>query len=288
MSEQETAKAVLMSKEANKVKATEEPQSNPIQSVSNLPKDVADAITKDVLLPSKGVYYNGLVKDGKLKIRMLKVSDTKLIYNDAIPHYERINKLIERCILDFNMPISEMVISDKFYLLIQVRSLSYGNIYKYKLTCPQCRAVNNVEKDLNELEVSSVEDIQKRYPFVLPIAKRKVFIKHMTVADEASSNSYLNNVKLRASRENKKVGDEELIAYTLACQIEEIEGVGSDTGPKLEYINNMVNLDYEALQKFIKSKEFGVNMDLIHNCTKCGQDIEYQLPFDIEFFRPRL
>jgi len=278
------SESVLKAKEVNNLNSIE----SPVKKLSEISKEKLDMITKDLILPSKGIPYGGSLPDGKVKIRMMKVSDTKLLFSSSVSHYERLNQLLTRILIDCPLNVESFTLADKFYIIVQSRILSLDNIYKCRISCPSCQYINNLQIDLEQLDVKNMTEEQMTQKVTLPISGREFTLKQMLVSDELSSSKYLISEKARAEKDGRKVGEEELISYTLACQTESISGLDKDMSTKLEFINNMVSRDYEAVQKAIKQMEFGINIDLFSPCTKCSYEINFSLPFDAEFFRPKI
>lgn len=278
------AETILRAKEQNDL-------NNPsvaVKPLSDLSKEKLDMVTRELVLPSKGLSYGGALPGGKVTIRMMKVSDTKLLFSSIVPQYERLNQLVSRILINCPISVEALLLADKFYIILQSRILSLDSVYKYKISCPSCGYANSLQLDLTGLDIVHLEPDKLEQTVVLPISGRSVVLRQMTTADELASNKYLSSEKARGEKNGIKVGDEELISYTLACQIASISQLEDDMTTKLEFINNMVSKDYEVVQKGIKQMDFGVNIELFSNCTKCNSDMSYTLPFSVEFFRPSI
>jgi len=288
MTENKAVEALAKAKEMNNIINTEGEQPSVVQSLDKIDKAKLDLITKDIALPSKGLPYEGAVPDGKLTIRMMKVSDNKLLFSTAVPQNQRLNQIISRIVLDLPIPVTDLLIIDKFYIIVQSRILSLGADYTYKTTCDNCGRELTNTIDLSGLTSTCMSSDQLTRKLKLPISGRELTLKQMTVGDEASSTNYLQSEKLKANKQGKKVGEEVLISYTLAMQIESVEGLEDDLHSKLEFIDNMCQRDYESIQQQLKKMEFGLDVNLMHTCPSCESEMFYSMPFSVEFFRPAI
>jgi len=126
------AQSLSMAKQMNNPNAPAD--GNYVRGMNELSQEQLELLTREIILPSKGQLYNGLIPEGKIRIRMMKVADTKLLFNNNIPQHERLNLLVQKVLMNCNLAVEQLLMVDKFYIIIQSRILSLGDDYKYTIT----------------------------------------------------------------------------------------------------------------------------------------------------------
>ena len=88
----------------------------------------------DVILPSRGRFYGDRLPDGKVTIRPMTVKEEKLLAGGG-NKLSLADKVLERCMISNTMPLKDMILTDKFFLLLNLRAISYGPEYTFELRC---------------------------------------------------------------------------------------------------------------------------------------------------------
>ena len=176
---------------------------------------------------------------------------------------------------------SKVLVADRFYALLQVRSLTFGDEYAFQVQCQSagCRERFEWELDLKNLPVRVLSDETKaafrdgnRFETRLPRDGRKVWFRLMTGADEVRAAS-----ALRAGRDG-------MLLTALAMRIVEIEGVKSED--KRRFLEDMEMADAAALLDSFDEADGGVETSIEVECPACGGVQDVQLPFERGFFLP--
>jgi predicted RNA-binding Zn-ribbon protein involved in translation (DUF1610 family) len=170
--------------------------------------------------------------------------------------------------------------------MYKMRSVSYGNIYKVKVTCPECKKETICKVDLDTLKVNYLpEDFTEPYDVgPLPRSGDTLQCKLLRISD-IMANEKKAQETLRKNPEY--VGDPSYITG-IASQITGINGERIHSKEVELYVEKMSAMDSAYLQQVIASKTESLGMDTeCHDvCTSCGNELRFALPFNSEFFRP--
>jgi len=184
----------------------------------------------------------------------------------------------ERAALDW----SKVLVADRFYALLQIRALTFGDEYAFAVQCQSASCRERFEWTLNlkDLPVRPLSDAAKaaieagnRFETKLPHDGRRVWFRLMTGADEVRAASVL-----RAAKDG-------MLLTALALRIVEIEGV-PDTD-KRKFLDEMEMADAAALLDQFDEADGGVETSIEVECPSCMGVQEVQLPFERGFFLPR-
>lgn len=177
---------------------------------------------------------------------------------------------------------SRVLVADRFYALLQIRSLTFGDEYAFSMQCrhPSCREKFEWELLLSQLPVRALSDEAKaafksgnRFETKLPNDGRRVWFKLMTGADEAKAAQALRN------------GRDGALLTALALRIVEIENVLEKD--KRAFLDDIEMADAAALLDMFDSVDGGVDTTLDVECPHCLGLQEVELPFEKGFFLPR-
>lgn len=186
--------------------------------------------------------------------------------------------------LDEGAPLdwSKVLVADRFYALLQIRALTFGDEYAFSVQCQSagCRERFEWELSLKDLPVRPLSDEAKaafkggnRFETQLPRDGRKVWFRLMTGADEVRAASAL------------KTGRDGMLLTALALRIVEIEGVAEKE--KRTFLEDMEMADATALLDSFDEADGGVETTIDVECPHCMGVQEVELPFERGFFLPR-
>tara|TARA_R110000824_G_scaffold40353_21_gene121139 strand:- start:238 stop:996 length:759 start_codon:yes stop_codon:yes gene_type:complete len=242
---------------------------------SSLPAD-DDKIISDLLancplqsevvveLPSKNKFYKLLNPSDPITLRPMTFEDEKAIVSNKNASKDVLNILLGRCMTNIN--ISDLLLFDKLYLLMKLREISYGSIYKADITCPACRTDNKVAFDLSDLEIKYVEDdMVNPVSLHLPVLKKTIKVNLPRVSDER----YLNNTE--ASTNN------------LWRFVAEIEGHTKKTIIS-KVVKKLPLKDIHALMNLLSGQKYGINTGVRFACSYCSHSEKMELPITADFF----
>jgi|SRR5579884_2481333 len=228
------------------------------------------------------------------EIRGLKGKEGKLLADRAAARAgSTFEKILSGCWLSTTDPAlydvpeggaldwSKVLVADRFYALLQIRALTFGEEYAFSVQCQSagCRERFEWTLNLKDLPVAPLSDAAKaafkagnRFETKLHDGK-KVWFRLMTGADEIRAAGVL-----RAGRDG-------MLLTALALRIVEIEGV-PDTD-KRKFLDDMEMADAAALLDRFDEADGGVETTIEVECPSCMGVQEVQLPFERGFFLPR-
>jgi hypothetical protein len=245
-----------------------------------LPKPVSALVE----LPSLGNFYDpSLLNEGKVEVFPITAREEKLIAGMQGGMEDLMDLLLPRC-MKTSIPPGELLVTDKFYLLIALRANSYGEEYSVQLTCPSCETTGKYSLMLlTDLEVkkSKPTDAEPFYA-ALPESKLRIGFRLTRGKDVRAVKNYVDG---QASKGIASEGDSGYI-FRLARQIVSVNGKGLDMLTALELVSRLVAKDCAVLKNAYEKATPGITTSFTKKCTSCGKKIASELPLTAEFFRP--
>lgn len=234
-------------------------------------------------LPSNGYLYadDDPLRSGVVEISPIKAKDEKILSSTTNKDMV-IDNLLRRCILTEGIKYNEMLVTDKLYILLSLRSISYGNQYSQICTCSNCS--ENFPHDIDFFKSFKVMRLEEKdvepYEIKLPKCGNTVQFRMLRVKDEL-------DIKRYTKQSIKSNEGDPSYCYRLAKHIVSIDGKETDSIKAIQFIENLIGIDSSAFKDAIESKESGVNIQLNISCPFCGSQSDQMLKFTQEFFRPK-
>jgi len=130
-------------------------------------------------LPSKGKFYNSQ----KITIRPMSFEDEKAMVMARKNKEDSINTILTRCVQGIHC--HDLILMDKLYLILKLRSISYGDTYTATVNCSKCSTENTLNFKLSDLPIAYIdESIVDFREIELPVTKVKLRIRIPRVSDE--------------------------------------------------------------------------------------------------------
>lgn len=243
-------------------------------------EEISMAFTEDLLLPSRGIVYQLPEFDGVVKVKPF----TTKAYKDLLTSNASeagLKQFVDTCLVDCPIKAKNMNQHDFLAVLFKIRAITLGNLFKTQTTCPECGHVEDIERDLNEIEVNYL--YADAYPVSVKLPKSGVDIKVRlsTGADVARAKQEADR---RAGIFNRPASDF-LTTYTIVSLLD----VGSkDIVEKAEWFETLSPQDAIFINNVLAklTDAFGVKLLLEDKCSAC--DKVYKSSIDIwgDFFRP--
>jgi hypothetical protein len=258
--------------------------SQEIEKSEEVEKSVIDKYTKEIDIPSQG--YLGGPK--RVTIRAMTTVEEKILYSSRDNSF--IKRICKSCtvspkVLDTN----KLLPADLYYMIFQIRELTFGPTYKQPIRCPYCKLQQDAEINIADFEYKLLDDdIDSKLSIELPISKAKVQLK--LISQDAVDEAERASIKLF---QDGKISD--LEGYTLvrklSAMIDSVVGmVFESENDKIAYVNNMHLMDLNAIRNTLNSVDFGLKTDVTVKCqnTSCNEDMEVIGTICPEFFRPTI
>lgn len=246
-----------------------------------------------VPVPSEGKVYSkssNMYNVRGLEIKAMTAREEDILTSRAlIKKGTVISELVKACLIDKSINVNELLVGDRDSLMVSIRITGYGTPYSATVSCPDCgKSHKDYEFDLSELEIKRLElnpiaDGVNEFEFELPVSKKKVTFKFLTVQDD--------NDMTRENERKKELFGSEYIAGSvtdmLSSHIVSIDGI-RDRSKISMFINKMPALDSTKLRGFIKKHKPGLDMSMTLRCDNCGSVNKIELPIGITFFWPAI
>jgi hypothetical protein len=217
--------------------------------------------------------------------------------DDEIPANERMSAILSNCCLklgdvtdkeEIRQAISDslpkgqpITSSDRIAMMIFLRRVSVGDIYKFERRCPRCGFVNkNKTLDLRTLKITEVPPERagkRRVEVVLPTSGRKAIVRVLTAKAEAA---------LTSLRPNQK----DLRSAAILARLEsiEVEAAGKrelqrikDPAAGLQIVKDLSQQDRNFLRKVYNKMEADVDTTAEVTCAGRFCNAEFSFPIDL-------
>lgn len=234
-----------------------------------------------VELPSKGKFYDNI--PGVLHIRAMTGEEEQIL---ATPRHVRkgkaIDMIFQKCIREQINP-AELLSSDRTYLLIYLRGISYTPEYDVEIKCPECSTKFNTVIDLNSLEVELCTDEFSPNDLAGTLPKSGLTYQYHL----ASGEDELAVTRYRESRirEYGDTRDDDTLLYRTALLLDFVEGI-TDKNELNLLLKRLPIVDVAHLRNTINDPPFGVDTEIGIICPSCSAEFEIDLPLESGFFFP--
>lgn len=249
---------------------------------------MSEEYCKQVILPSKDQFYDGQITDGLVTINAWGTKQEKLFTSGKQTHFI-INQIIKEC-TDLPIDPNSLVLGDRFFLLINLRSISYGNFYEYSYKCQDCKKKAWDICDFDKLEIKEVgEGLTEKFTVHLPVSNVEIGLRLVTGKDENEIDKYLE--RLANSTRGKFDKSIEYI-QRLARRITHISGEQIGIREALDFVDGkgsgLIAKDSLVLRDAFDEHDVGYTLQVSPDCNLCGYpQNSFTLPIAREFFRPR-
>jgi hypothetical protein len=261
------------------------PKVSPVQDIFGWTVPV-----EQVPLPSSGLIYpagSPLHGCETLQIKAMTAQEEDILLSRALNKEGTVvSHLIKSCLIDKSIDVGDMLLGDRNSLLVAIRITGYGTEYAAEATCPACNRTSHQSFDLSTIEIKRLGAApmtpgHNEFSFTLPVSKKAVTFKLLTVDDEEES----RQVKERMSKMFPDAKVEGVITRQLENQIVSVDGHRDKTAISA-FIKAMPAMDSRALRNHMSNIEPGLDMRVTYNCKSCGAESKVALPAGASFFWP--
>lgn len=235
-----------------------------------------------VSLPSKGLLYTDIPEE--ITLRTITTNDEKMLYGSTSGN--TFSKVLSGCIVaPEGIDVGDLLPFDEQFLMLKLRTHTYGSMYSVQGTCPECGHKHVFEVNLDEFPVYTLdESFKEPLEFTLPQCGNKVSVRLLRNRDYDSIRSQARKIAKRTGANSKELE----YLYRMARYIRAIDGEAVDEGKAQNFVEKLTGGD-SAYFWWKIDEEVKCGVDTLSEvvCPNCGE--EYDVPFAItsEFFRPR-
>lgn len=244
-----------------------------------------------ITLPSKGLLYDGKLKDGRLEVTPITAREEKMLAGAKGNLDDVIETLFNRLVISKVVSPEDFLSSDRLYTLLKLRENSYGAEYAFEVMCESCNFKFTEQLSVPEdLDVSYLpDDAEEPFHVTLPVGNKTIGFHLLRGREEAMISRYAKKVLGRRKKVARNDGDP-AYSYRVALVIDTIDDIDVSASKyvqrKVEFAEKLVGQDSSALQQAIMAEDCGVNTEIESECPNCGHTNKYFMPFTAEFFRP--
>ena len=227
----------------------------------------------DVDLPSNGKF--GYPET--IQYRDVLVKDEKKLATSSLKNYQTVLGDILKGLLKDQSYYDKMAINDRDYLLVWIWANTYSTIRDFETQCTHCGTKQEVKVDITKMDVKDLsEDYVKDFSMTLEKTSEEIKLNLLTVRDERVAEQYIKN--------NPK---EDYISVLMALSIN--FGMVMGIKERMEYIDeNIKGKEMATIRTYHKYFKFGIDNEVKHQCSQCGEVTEFEFPFSVEYFVPTI
>lgn len=245
----------------------------------------------EVQLPSRGRLYgpNCSIKtppipEGRVSIRKMMIAEIDILAGNSGTAYSRVSKLLAKVVkLPDGFDPEHLLADDRVHLLIATRMHTFGPVFDVQFKCPHCSHANkkrpvNLVETLNETELPEgvIEPIEVK----LPDFGATVGVRLLRGVDEAAAIKDARDASTRGLPSTPLQDNLKRVLLTL-------DGEPFKTPfEKMDLVRRLSANDLYTIRDELDRFDFGVNTEVHLSCERCEADVELDLPFGVDFFRP--
>lgn len=263
---------------------------------------------EDIHLPSRGLYYNGQIPGGMVRIKAMGTTADKILATARLAQTgQSIDYLLDNCVqLPGNFPTADLLAGDRTFLLYALRGITHGNKYEFMMNCPSCDVAAPYEYDLNDLASTITygnPNISEPAKVVLPYLSSVTgnetwvsvrFLRGRDISALAQRQRFNKKIQGGTIRAGGKRGPERTKAVTIDSTLTEnlnliiVSFMGTVTDPgKLKALTTKFHSsDLAAIREFLRKHSPGIDVTMQVTCPECSAEFRTELPITEAFFRP--
>lgn len=242
-----------------------------------------------VEIPSHGYLYKNVTSDpdilerGSLRIRPMTVAEEKILTTSRLVRSGQALDLIFRNCIKSDIDPGELLSSDRVYVMLWLRSISYGNKYKFWIQSqdPSNPGRFQWEVDLNNHPIKEFDDPEIREPFEVELPSGyKIEFRLPRGKDE------LEIIKMQNQPKGMDETDDTIVKRLSSIIIKATRKNGEEI-PAAQYdafVNSLVARDASAFRNKIDEIDCGVE-DITVTDPRTGFEFNSSIPITEDFFR---
>lgn len=251
----------------------------------------------DITVPSLGLPYGDKLPGGVVHIRPMTTQDEKIIaVSDPSREMQAriMDSLIGACVKIPNLTAEDLLITDGVFLIIQLRIVSYGELYTMAIECPKKDCRTRIEKTLNlssDLPIRwASPDITEDACSVTMDSGDVVHFHHLTGKEQKR---VFTEVK-RLQKLSPNMKGDPTSSVSLAIRIDAVEspenGFTADDPNRFmkarAYVDGLLASEAWTIRDALDDTSSGYTMMIgEETCPRCGTSFEMEFTPSGDFFR---
>ena len=190
-----------------------------------------------------------------------------------------LDNLITTCVVSEEFDIDRIYLQDRFFLLLEIRKKSKGDVYEFTYKCSECNTITPVQLNLSELKV--VAKSQNTEPFKLN-ENLSFDLDNVTRGEQKKCLEIVEKMNL----ENEHLKKAEIATYMYAMAMKTFHTPDGDTDDvsiedKVSLIDNeFQDEQYKDFINWFVDNDFGVDFNFDFQCSKedCKKPEKIMIP----------
>jgi hypothetical protein len=254
-------------------------------------KTKPQAVVKEILLPSAGYPYQDHIPGGRLLINAFDWDAERTLFkgvsepgNKEMLRYVEVANHI--CHFPKGFTAENLLEGDLQYILLEGRSLSYGEDYKFTTTCPECKKDEEANvKVPAHLPCNRFPSDFSGVAHLTTTESNIVGVRFLTAREEMDCENLTRQRIAKKVIEKNRYEDD--LALTRLCK--HIVSVNDGKPDSLEELRKWVKsirvTEKSEILAFINHIAPGVNYRLEMECPECHSSYKILMPIGADFFR---
>lgn len=244
---------------------------------------------REITLPSLGKFYDGTdgPQDGVIGIRAMTGEEEQILATPSlVKKGQAINMIFDRCIRG-GYRSDRFLASDRIFLLIFLRGISYTKDYDVEIKCPVCNTKFTTAIDLDtglDIKLCPESFGPTNLSGTLPTSGYRFTYRLPRGSDEMVVQNYREK-KLKGFETAGQADDS--VLHRTALLLNDIEGLTDKEELKV-LIRKLPISDSTHLRNVVNDQSFGVDTKIGISCPACLEEFDTELPLEANFFFPRL
>lgn len=236
-------------------------------------------ISYDVVeLPSRGIHYPNNKKS--VKVSYLTAADENILSSqNLIATNGVMEELLKRKVLDKDIDVNDLAEEDKQAILLFLRNTAFGPEYKFYLTDPKTEKEFTSSVDLSEVKFKDftlVPDANGEFNYHMSKCNVDITFKFLTPKQK-------EDIK-KIEESWNGLGVAPIITKQLEMMIKSVAG-NKDMMNIHNFVEKLPIKDSQDFKKYVKDNTPGLDLKRTVK-TPSGDDIQVEVGFGVEFFRP--
>ena len=217
------------------------------------------------------------VNTGQLKKLLTYEKETNLLIQE-----QALDDLISSSVLTEDFNSDDLYLEDRFFLLVEMRKKTKGEVLEFTLTCPKCNSQSLNRVDLNSMPIKQLDkeaDLTVDLVNDVKVHLRRVKRKDQKEIKPSFLKPNLSNLQITA----------EMQTLFHACAIDKIEtpdGVDENINmtDKVYLVDNIPTSEYDKIREKIEEISFGLDLSYKVKCRACDFEQDTIVPVENNFF----
>lgn len=221
-------------------------------------------------LPSKGYPYKDTPwSSGDVQLHPMRVAEWKNVASRRKQKDDPDTIMLRSCvILEEGCDLDQLLLSDRAFLLVQIRISSWGKNKEIEVRCPTCSKIVRDTVDLTQLEITEADPEWSEYfEHTLPNSGEVVTLKLLRGHDRKL---------ITAMTEKSNDQETEALTAQIFYSVAKVNGKELSVPEKLDWVNNLIIGDMYDISSTVNKKDSGVILSWNVDCN-CGEEIAINL-----------